>query len=176
MTANVLIVHASHFGSTREIAERIAMRLHEAGLAVTVAPVDAAPDPADYDAVVVGSAVEAGRWRPAAVEFVRRRAMTLVERPVWLFSSGPLGDRAARAPQPDPRDLRDLREVVGVRDHQVFGGAFHRATSSFDDMGFVERTVVRRFLPDGDWRDWSVIDAWAATIAQALEPVAAGAR
>jgi menaquinone-dependent protoporphyrinogen oxidase len=176
MTANVLIVHASRFGSTQGIAERIALRLHEAGLAVTVAPADAAPDPADYDAVVVGSAVEAAKWRPAAVHFVRRHAVTLAERPVWLFSSGPVGARAAAAPQPDPRDLADLRELIGIRDHQVFGGAFHRATSNFDDMGLIERTLVRRFLPDGDWRDWQVIDAWAETIARDLvrTPVAAG--
>ena len=35
-------------------------------------------------------------------------------------------------------------------------------------MGLVERTVVRRFLPDGDWRDWPEIEAWAGGIAAAL--------
>ena len=176
MNPSVLIVHASHFGSTREIAERIGRSLHAAGMAVTVAPVEAAPNPGAFDAVVIGSAVEGARWRPAAVAFVQRHAVTLAERPVWLFSSGPVGDRAARSPQPEPRDLRDLRELIDVHDHQVFGGAFHRATSDFSDMGLIERTVVRRFLPDGDWRDWSVIDAWAASIARGLLPVAAGAR
>ena len=168
MTTNVLIVHASRFGSTRDIAERIALRLHEAGLAVTVAPVDAAPDPSDYEAVVIGSAVEGSKWLPGAVTFVRRHSVVLAERQVWLFSSGPVGDRAAASRQPDPRDLTGIREVIGVRDHQVFGGAFRRATADFSDMGLIERTVVRRLLPDGDWRDWPVIDAWAATIARAL--------
>ena len=176
MTSSVLIVHASHFGSTREIAERIGRGLHAAGIAVTIAPAEAAPDPGSFDAVVVGSAVEGARWRPAAVDFVQRHAVTLAERPVWWFSSGPVGDRAARSPQPEPRDLRELREMIDVHDHQVFGGAFHRATSDFSDMGLIERTVVRRFLPDGDWRDWSVIDAWASTIAASLVPVAAAGR
>jgi menaquinone-dependent protoporphyrinogen oxidase len=28
--------------------------------------------------------------------------------------------------------------------------------------------VVRKFLPDGDWRDWPTIEAWAAGIAREL--------
>ena len=35
-------------------------------------------------------------------------------------------------------------------------------------MGLVERTVVRKFLPDGDWRDWTAIEAWATGIAREL--------
>ena len=50
----------------------------------------------------------------------------------------------------------------------MFAGAFDRATSDFSEMGLVERTVVRKFLPDGDWRDWPAIEAWAAGIAREL--------
>ncbi len=28
--------------------------------------------------------------------------------------------------------------------------------------------MVREFLPDGDWRNWQAIEAWAARIAKEL--------
>jgi menaquinone-dependent protoporphyrinogen oxidase len=169
MHANVLVVHASEFGSTRGIAEKIAHHLADGGLTVTVASAASAPDPTLYDGVIIGSAVHAGHWLADGTDYVRRHRFGLAQRPVWLFSSGPLGDRAARAPQPDPKELDEFRRAIGPLDHVVFGGSFDRASAPFDHLGFVERTVVRRFLPDGDWRDWSAIQRWAGTIAHALE-------
>ena len=169
MHANVLVVHASAFGSTQEIAERIARHLADGGLTVTVASAAAAPDPARFDGVIIGSAVHGGHWLPDGTDYVRAHRFALAQRPVWLFSSGPVGDRAAGAPQPDPKELGEFRRAVGPLDHVVFGGSFDRATADFDNLGIIERTVVRRFLPDGDWRDWSAIQRWAGTIAHALE-------
>ena len=69
---------------------------------------------------------------------------------------------------PTPRRSRPHGGDLRPRDCRVFAGAFDRATSDFSEMGLVERTVVRKFLPDGDWRDWPAIDAWAAGIAREL--------
>jgi menaquinone-dependent protoporphyrinogen oxidase len=88
---------------------------------------------------------------------------------VWLFSSGPLGDRAVAAPQPDPKEVSQVRRSIGPRDHRVFAGSFDRGTADFSGLGLVERTLVRRFLPDGDWRDWKAIEGWARGIAQSLQ-------
>jgi menaquinone-dependent protoporphyrinogen oxidase len=46
---------------------------------------------ADYQAYVIGSAIYAGRWRPEARDLVEQHAELLRTRPVWLFSSGPVG-------------------------------------------------------------------------------------
>ena len=165
----ILVVYASHCGSTRAIAERIGAALDRSGIEATVASAQEAPDPVGFDACVVGSAVHGGHWLLAASSFVRQHASTLARQPVWLFSSGPVGDRAAAAPQPDPEEIAGFRRAIGPREHRVFGGAFDRATADLSDLGLVERTIVKRFLPDGDWRDWPAIDAWTADIAHALE-------
>jgi hypothetical protein len=34
-------------------------------------------------------------------------------------------------------------------------------------LGFAERIIAKR-LPEGDWRDWPAIEAWAVGIAQKL--------
>jgi menaquinone-dependent protoporphyrinogen oxidase len=40
----------------------------------------------------MGSAVYAGRWRKEAATFLEADAKVLAERPVWLVSSGPVGE------------------------------------------------------------------------------------
>jgi menaquinone-dependent protoporphyrinogen oxidase len=94
---SVLVVYASKHGATRGIAGRIAASLRTAGCQADVRPVKDAGDLAAYDAFVIGSAAYELHWRKEATEFVRRNTKVLAARPVWLFSSGPLGTEPADA-------------------------------------------------------------------------------
>ena len=176
---NVLVVYASQFGSTRDIAEHLAESLRSRGVVAQVAAAASASqvDLEPFDAYVVGSAVHGGRWLPAARDFVELRGASLAGRPVWLFSSGPIGERYVHLAQPEPQDIAGIRRRLNVRDHVVFAGAFDRKSADFSGLGWMERNVASRFLPEGDFRDWEAIAAWAATIAGELsrgEVVAAG--
>jgi menaquinone-dependent protoporphyrinogen oxidase len=88
---SVLVAYASKHGTTMEIAERIAEDLREAGQDADARPVQAPGDLGDYKGFVVGSAAYMGRWWNDAAAFVRENQHLLTQRPVWLFSSGPLG-------------------------------------------------------------------------------------
>jgi menaquinone-dependent protoporphyrinogen oxidase len=165
----VLVAYGSQFGSTAQIAERIAHILRQEGHDAAAATVDEALDPAAFDAAVVGSAVHAGHWLQTAGSFLDRNQVELTSRPVWLFSSGPLGDRAVAAPQPEPKEVASAMRSIGPRGHRVFAGSFDRATADFSGLGFIANTVVRRFLPNGDWRDWDAIEAWARSISRSLD-------
>jgi menaquinone-dependent protoporphyrinogen oxidase len=55
-----LVVYASKYGSTKGIAEFIVEKLRQQGTQAEARPVDAAHNPGDYDALVVGSAVYMG--------------------------------------------------------------------------------------------------------------------
>ena len=46
-----------------------------------------------YRAAVVGSAVYMFRWRPEAVRFLRKNSTALAGMDVWLFDSGPVGEK-----------------------------------------------------------------------------------
>jgi len=179
----VLIAHASRYGSTQGIAERIAVTLRQHGLETTVKPVQDAGDPAEFDAVIIGSATYYFRWMRKASRFVRRNRGTLAERPVWLFSSGPLGTKTTDDQGRDlrmvtePREIAEFREAIHPRDHRVFFGALlpHK-------LGFLHRLMLKlpankdqAVLPQGDFRDWNDIDAWAGEIAEALQTTAEGA-
>ena len=168
-TRRVLVTVASRHGATREIAQAIAARLDARGLMAVFLPVDQRPDPAPYDAVVLGSAVYAGRWLEPAREYAATHAAALRERPVWLFSSGPIGEPPF--PPDEPHDAGPVRQITGAREHRVFPGRLDKAL-----LGFGERAMVTAMrAPVGDSRDWEAVRAWADTIAEELAAVWAGA-
>jgi menaquinone-dependent protoporphyrinogen oxidase len=159
----ILVTAASKYGSTAEIAAAIATRLRERGLDADVRRPAAVLDLARYDAVVLGSAVYAGRWLEPARAFAHRLSSELSERPVWLFSSGPIGSPEPRPPG-EPFDVAELMDVSGAEEHRVFAGRLASAHLSFS-----ERAIVRALgATFGDFRDWTAIAAFADVIAEQL--------
>jgi menaquinone-dependent protoporphyrinogen oxidase len=157
---NVLIAYASRHGSTRDIAEVIADELRNDGHRVTAGPAELVLDLLDFDAIVIGSGVYMGHWLPAARAFVERFQSELSGLPVWLFSSGPLGNQAAAA----PGDIESLSLLMNVQDHTVFHGSLDPST-----LGLAERMVVRLVrAPSGDYRDWNEIRGWSFLIGHEL--------
>jgi menaquinone-dependent protoporphyrinogen oxidase len=159
---NVLVTVASKRGATMEIAERIGEVLSAAGLGATVEPVEAVGDVDRYDAVVLGSVVRIGHWIEPARRFVRDQGAALATRPVWLFSSGPIGDPPR--PAGDPMEIGELMATLHARDHRVFAGKLEK-----EGLGIAERAIVAAVkAEEGDFRPWAEIDAWAAGIAAEL--------
>jgi menaquinone-dependent protoporphyrinogen oxidase len=159
----ILVAYASKHGATAGIAEAIAGRLTELGHDADVREVDDVVDVSPYDAVVLGSAVYAGSWRDDAVAFARLHEPALLTKPVWFFSSGPLGGQAIDEEQP-PKQIADLTAAIDPKDHRIFFGALDR-----DQLGFGERLLMKAVkAPDGDFRDWDDIRAWADQIAGRL--------
>lgn len=120
-----------------------------------------------YDAVILGSAVYMGRWQPSAVGFVESHAEALRQRPVWLFSSGPIGSPDAK-PEGDPEEVRELAREIGARGHRIFMGRLDRKRLTFGERAVV--AAVR--APNGDFRNWDEIAAWAKEVARQLTPQA----
>jgi menaquinone-dependent protoporphyrinogen oxidase len=169
----VLVVYGSRLGATRGIAERIAARLREDRLDISLEPASAVPAFTDADAFVIGSGVYGGHWVKEAADYVRRNRAVLVHRPVWLFSSGPVGDVATRHQPVEPKEVAALRAMVNPREHRIFFGALDRSMVDSSVLGFAERLVAKTMVPEGDYRDWKAIDAWAASIARELARVPA---
>jgi menaquinone-dependent protoporphyrinogen oxidase len=154
----VLISVASKHGSTDEIAEVIADHLRAVDVRVDLVPPDEVTSVDRYDGVILGSAVYAGRWMASSVRFAERFEDGLRQRPVWLLSSGPLGDPPA--PAEDPVSVAAILERTGARGHALFAGRARR-----EDLSLAERTIVRAVrAPYGDFRDWAEIEAWACQI------------
>jgi menaquinone-dependent protoporphyrinogen oxidase len=153
----VLVAYASRHGSTREIAAALARELIRSGSSATVAPVERRPEPTDYDAVVLGSAVYGGQWLGPAVRYACEMTDALRSRPTWLFSSG-LAYESLRLPDEVP-DARWFGEGLGARGHRVFGGRVERRLLSAEER----RTWGSGRA--GDFRNWPAVRAWSAEIA-----------
>src|SRR3954447_20620425 len=164
----VLVVVASRHRATAEIAEAIGRELAECpagragGVTAVVLPAERRPDPGPFDAVLVGSAVYAGRWLDPAREYAARYADRLRVRPVWLFSSGPIGPPPF--PPDPPHDAGPLSALTCAREHKVFPGRLDPSHLSVGERAMI--TAMR--APVGDFRDWADVAGWARQIATAL--------
>ena len=98
----------------------------------------------------------------------------LAARPVWLFSSGPLGTGPADAKGRDlrtvtvPKEIPEFTEALHPRGHHVFFGALDPGKLTFAERSLRKLPAARAALPGGDFRDWPEIDDWAAGIAREL--------
>jgi menaquinone-dependent protoporphyrinogen oxidase len=163
----VLVTAASKYGATAGIAQAIAEALTDQGLIATVLPPEQVGSVEGYDAVVLGSAVYTGHWLEPAKELVARFRDALAVRPVWLFSSGPVGNPSRKLVQQmgvDPVDVGDILAATKARGHRMFAGKLDRK-----NLGFAQRAALMAFRGlEGDFRDWAAISAWAEGIAHEL--------
>lgn len=158
----VLIAVASKHGSSLEIGEVIGATLRASGLGADVERVEDVAMLDGYAAVVLGSGVYSGHWMRRARDFVDTFESGLARLPVWLFSSGPVGDPPR--PLENPAEVISVAERIGSRGHRIFGGKIED-----DELRISERALVTLVhAAYGDFRPWSEISDWAEAIAAEL--------
>jgi menaquinone-dependent protoporphyrinogen oxidase len=168
MDNKILVTYSSKYGATAEIAERIAAILQKAGHAVDVLPVKNVREAGSYRAVILGCATYMGFWRKNAVRFLTMHEQVLAGCPFWLFSSGPTGEG-------DPLKLmngwrvpnaqQELIDRIQPREITIFHGKLEDKKLNFFEKWIIRRVNARM----GDFRDWAMIDSWAASIGEALK-------
>jgi menaquinone-dependent protoporphyrinogen oxidase len=157
-----LVTAASKHGATAEIALSIAQTLESDGHEVVVARPEEFRTLDRFDAVVLGSAIYGGRWLNEARDFVQLHEVALKRMPVWLFSSGPIGEPAK--PETLPIDVEPTMRELDAREHRLFPGRLVK-----HDLGFAEKAVaIALRAPDGDFRPWTEIEDWAHEIGRQL--------
>lgn len=175
----VLVAFASKHESTEGIADFIGEKIREKGLQADVLEVDQVKNIGEYDAFVIGSAVYMHHWMKEATKFVSRNKSILSTRPVWLFSSGPVGKEKVDTKGRDlldplvsgPGELHELKKEVQPRDHRIFFGALDGTKQGFFYRQIRKSSAIRESLPEGDFRDWKQIEAWSVGIARSLEEI-----
>ena len=161
----VLVAVASRHGATREIGEAVADALTASGHQAEVADPDDVESVEPYGAVVLGSSVYVGRWAASARALVDRLGHELTRRPVWLFSSGPVGNPPK--PAGDPEEVPGLVTRLAARGHRTFAGRLDPV-----DLSLAERAVVALVQAErGDYRAWEEPAAWGAEIAEDLHRI-----
>jgi len=163
----ILIAYGSQYGTTGEVADAIGKVLCEAGHATDVVRVQDDPDPAGYDAVVVGAPVHSDAWLPEAVAYVGDHVAVLRGVPVAYFlTCMTLG--LARQPEARAQVAEVFSAVrAKVPDVQPIDTGLFAGVLDFRRMALANQLMYRAFAEnstEGDYRDWGAIRAWAASI------------
>jgi menaquinone-dependent protoporphyrinogen oxidase len=160
MSKRVLVGYATGTGSTTGVAEAIGKTLGERGYSVDVKPMRQRPSVQEYDAVVLGSAINGGQWLPEAVAFLEANRQPLHEVPTSLFCVHAMN--CGPDPKKTKRRLAYLdkeRAIVTPVSEGFFAGVGPTGANA----NAIARWAFRAFGGDveGDGRDWDEIARWA---------------
>lgn len=160
----ILVAYASRTGSTGRVAEAIAEVLCADGAAVDVRLAKEVADISSYRAVIVGSAIYMGRWMSDAVKFVERHKDALSHLPVAYFlvcltlKDDTEENRRLVRSYLDP--VMEKTPQVQPLDIGLFAGRM-----DYSKLSFFYRLIAKTIdAPEGDYRDWQAIQAWAGKV------------
>ena len=97
-----LILYASKYGATKEIAQRIAQKIEKAE--VRDLKQEDIPPIENFDCIILGSSIYAGSIRKEAKAFVAKNAGVLSEKMLGLFLTG-LGENSSYFEKNFPQNL-----------------------------------------------------------------------
>ncbi len=163
MSSKILVAYASRHGSTSQVAETVGRTLASSGATVDVRRVQEVTDVSGYRAVVVGSAINGGKWLPEAASFVKANQDSLKQIPTAYFlvcmmmARGTEQDRGFVANYLEPERAL-VRPVAEGR----FAGALWPSKHPLIFEGLGLRFFLRYLgLKEGDYRNWDAVHAWA---------------
>lgn len=130
-----LIIYASQHGCTESCARKLKEQLPgEVELLSLKSAGNVRPD--DFDTILIGGSIHAGRIQKRIKTFCRDHRETLLSKTVGLFLCCMEEGETARKQFEDayPEELRTHAKAQGL-----FGGAFN-----FERMNFLERKIIKK--------------------------------
>ncbi len=174
MADNIALIYGTSEGQTKKIAEYIAHQRDRRGRSTDLYDGRSLPAnfrPAEYDGIIVGASIHAGKFPKAINKAVRQNISVLKRERSAFFSVGLL----ASMEEPDEesttrRIVDDFLDDVGWKPGVVesFAGAI-----PFSQYGFFRRMIMKFILSrrmdekidadkDYEYTDWSRVDEFVA--------------
>ena len=167
MTDTILVTYSTRTGSTKGVSEIIGKTLSQLGEKVDIIPMEDIKDLSNYKAVIAGSAIQAGKWLPEAMTFIKKYRHDLSQKPfasflVCMTLAMPKGDNY--------RDtvsswLEPVRNQVSSLSEGLFKGTLNiKKIPSFSDRLKFRISVLFGVWKEGDHRDFDNIQTWTRNL------------
>lgn len=175
--ASFIVVYGTGEGQTAKVAERLATVLSDRGHDAKAVDVtdDSRPDVADFDAVLVGASIHAGKHQSAVKRFATEAREALSNRPSGFFQVS-LSSATDEGQEQAAGYVENFVEETGWTPDRIgqFGGAL-----AYSRYGFLKRLfmtqIVKRTMPDVstsedvEFTDWKDVAAFGADFAAFVE-------
>lgn len=170
---NILLLHRSHEGHTKTIAQHLATVLEQDGHNPEVAALKDAPAFAGYDVVVLGASIHVGKFDQKLVDYVSAHKGQLELLPTAFFSV------CLRAAQQDAESQQIVQgyldTLVSATGWQPDVAASFAGAVKYREYNFVVRQLMKRIAKQAGlstdtsqnhvYTDWDAVTAFAKTLA-----------
>jgi menaquinone-dependent protoporphyrinogen oxidase len=171
-----LVAYRGLHGQTAKIAHRIVEVLREEGHRVELRDDlgEPGPNPAAYDAVIVGGSIHRGHYERDLIDWIRHRRVALTMTPSAFFSVCLVAaDEGPEAREAALTYIDELEEDTGwtPRYRRTFAGALRYRSYDFATR-LLMRVLMRRgghptdIRRDYEYTDWDAVDGFARDCAR----------
>jgi menaquinone-dependent protoporphyrinogen oxidase len=167
MSKKILIAYASHTGTATGVAEFIGKSLADEGHVVDIIPVHDVKDMAPYQVIVVGSAIQAAKLLPEAMEFLENHKIELNTKlfAVYLVCMTLAMKKAEKYRHFVSGWLEPVRMIAKPVSEGLFSGKLDisKVPNRSDRIKF-RLSVLMGIWKEGDNRDWNAIGEWVSDL------------
>lgn len=172
---NVLVAYATSHGSTTEVARRIGSVLEQNGHTVTVREAQYITDVSEYEAFVLGTAIESAAWLPAMTDFAMRFEHELSIKPVYVWVNCiRVMEEFGMSHIMEHYMPKELLAKLNLRSITALAGKLDLKSVDWTERWTLSTRYDGHAWPtnfDGDFRDWDKIFEWAISVLKDLQSV-----
>jgi menaquinone-dependent protoporphyrinogen oxidase len=167
MPNSILVTYSTVYGSTQEVAERVAATLREHGLEVDLQPIRQVRSLDKYSAVVLGAPMYMFHWHKGALGFLSKHRAALSQKALAIFALGPIHDEAKEFQDARAQLDKELSKFPWLAPVaiEIIGGKLEPSKFRFPH----NLIPALRKMPASDIRDWTAIRTWASHLATKLQ-------
>jgi menaquinone-dependent protoporphyrinogen oxidase len=171
MTEKILVTYSTRTGATKGVSEAIGQTLTALGENVDIIPMQEVSDLRRYKAVVAGSAIQAAKWLPEAMDFIQANKTELNRKPFAAFMV------CMTLAMPKGESYRDkigswfdpVRNLVTPVSEGIFSGTLDvNKIPVFSERLKFRLSVMFGVWKEGDHRDWEAVRVWSKDLKDIL--------
>ena len=171
MSESVLITYATRYGSTKEVAEKIAQIFNQGGFEVEVIPCKKVDTIEQYQFILIGAPYYIGGMLKEAKNFLLKNQDILSKKPIAFFALGPIGETEKELSETQTQLDKELKQFPWFKPIStvMFGGKYNPKKLRLLDK-FLTLPIASPLhnLEANDARNWEDIEKWAEKLSASL--------